>query len=94
MQLRFPKTYLIITIASLCYANLSFTAQGDKESNVSQTVHNLSATGTGSVTTTGGQTEVCVFCHTPHGATTFPGAPLWNRSVNDTYTPYTSSSRN
>ena len=36
--------------------------------------------------------QVCVFCHTPHGAT--PGVtPLWNRALsNQTYTPYTSSS--
>ncbi len=67
-------------------------AQTDKVSNISATVHNLSSTGTGDVKTTEVETEVCVFCHTPHGASTFPGAPLWNRTVNDTYTPYTSSS--
>ena len=65
-----------------------------KESNVSMTAHNLSASGPGDVKATdGGDTEVCVFCHTPHGATAYPGAPLWNRSLsNQTYTPYTSSS--
>lgn len=25
--------------------------------------------------------EVCVYCHTPHGANTSAGAPLWNRSL-------------
>jgi cytochrome c553 len=38
--------------------------------------------------------EVCVFCHTPHGANTSVPAgspPLWNRQVNTTgYTPYAS----
>ncbi|MGE5319670.1 MAG: hypothetical protein ACM3KD_05780, partial [Hyphomicrobiaceae bacterium] len=36
------------------------------------------------------ETQVCVFCHTPHAAT--PGvAPLWNRKLSSqTYTPYTS----
>lgn len=42
----------------------------------------------------GQSTEVCVFCHTPHAATS--GAPpLWNRSLSTadgSYTPYTSSS--
>ncbi len=37
------------------------------------------------------ETQVCVFCHTPHGAT--PGVtPLWNRQLStQTYTPYTSA---
>ncbi len=35
--------------------------------------------------------EVCVYCHTPHGAAT--DAPLWNRALPATggYTPYASS---
>lgn len=35
--------------------------------------------------------EVCVYCHTPHGASTV--APLWNRVVNTSgnYSPYASS---
>lgn len=35
--------------------------------------------------------EVCVFCHTPHGASS--AAPLWNRAMATVgaYTPYTSS---
>src|SRR4030066_1241108 len=34
--------------------------------------------------------EVCVYCHTPHGAnSTIPKAPLWNRTnVGNTYTLY------
>lgn len=47
-----------------------------------------------------GTTEVCIFCHTPHGANATttggisngaaPQAPLWNRKVNlgTAYTPY------
>ncbi len=32
---------------------------------------------------------VCVYCHTPHGASTSIDAPLWNRTfVNNTYTTY------
>ena len=36
--------------------------------------------------------EVCVFCHTPHGADTAVKAPLWNRAVSNTssYTMYSS----
>jgi len=29
--------------------------------------------------------EICVYCHTPHGAnSTVAGAPLWNRTVRNT----------
>ncbi|ROR32426.1 cytochrome c3 family protein [Inmirania thermothiophila] len=36
--------------------------------------------------------EVCVYCHTPHGASSRQTAPLWNRTLNDpgAYTVYTS----
>ena len=59
---------------------------------VSNTVHNLGSTGPGTNNTTG-TTEVCVFCHTPHGANTGVAAPLWNKSVPDTagYDSYSSS---
>lgn len=34
--------------------------------------------------------QVCVYCHTPHGANQNIGAPLWNRTVRaTTYTLYT-----
>jgi len=60
--------------------------------NVADTKHNLSVSGPGPVQSTD-QSQVCVFCHTPHGATNAPGAPLWNRELsNQTYTTYTSSS--
>jgi len=89
---------MIIATTLFMLMQPSKAAQADKESNVSQTPHNLSATGgaatggLGDVRTTEAETEVCVFCHTPHGSSSFPGSPLWNRSVNETYTTYTSSS--
>ena len=67
-------------------------ADAARISDVANTKHNLSVTGPGNVTATV-QDQVCVFCHTPHGATSFPGSPLWNRQLsNQTYTVYTSSS--
>ena len=61
-------------------------------SDIANTKHNFSTTGPGPVRATT-QTEICVFCHTPHGASNFPGSPLWNRELsNQTYTVYTSSS--
>lgn len=62
------------------------------EGNVSKTKHNLSASGTGTVKASS-ESQICVFCHTPHGANTQVAAPLWNRNLSvQTYTPYTSSS--
>jgi predicted CXXCH cytochrome family protein len=64
------------------------------------TKHNLSAVGgTAANRTAGNQelyltagtAEICVFCHTPHGADTNVKAPLWNRAVtSSTYTVYAS----
>ncbi len=89
-------------VAALAQAQIAAT---DKISDVRGTKHNLSAAPDGSATPSGGtvpvrsvkassETQVCVFCHTPHGAESItPGAPLWNRKLSTaTYTPYASSS--
>lgn len=64
--------------------------------NIKNTLHNLSSSSLNSnnlviadLTTA----EVCVFCHTPHGADASNlGAPLWNRNVSvQTYTLYSGS---
>ena len=61
-------------------------------SDIATTKHNLSVTGTGAVSATT-EDQVCAFCHTPHGASNFPGSPLWNRQLsNQVYTVYSSSS--
>ena len=67
---------------------------------ISNTRHNLGS-GSNSVTgraqlspTGGGTTEICVFCHTPHGAASTVTAPLWNKLLAKTsanYTSYTSA---
>lgn len=59
--------------------------------DVRNTPHNLSAAGSATVKATS-ESQVCVFCHTPHAATQGV-VPLWNRQLaSQTYTPYTSSS--
>ncbi len=71
---------------------VSLAGWAERVSDVASTRHNLSASGPGTVKASA-EDEVCVFCHTPHGATNFPGSPLWNRTLsNQTYTVYTSSS--
>ena len=57
---------------------------------ISTTKHNLSAGGPGTYRATG-ETEICIFCHTPHNANAGK-TPLWNRRIpTAAYTPYTSS---
>lgn len=59
--------------------------------DVRTTKHNLVANTNIGAT---GTTEVCIFCHTPHGGRTDVAggaAPIWNRSLSTaTYTVYTS----
>jgi predicted CXXCH cytochrome family protein len=60
---------------------------------IAATKHNLRTGGTTGVnkfTSTDGNTEICVFCHTPHGADTAASVPLWNRVLPtaSTFTTY------
>ena len=59
--------------------------------NISTSKHNLSSTGPGNKFS-GGEGEVCVFCHTPHGGSN-NGAPLWNKATptGAAYTLYSST---
>ncbi len=78
----------LFLVALACVAGAAFAA---KLSDVRGTKHNLSSGGPGTVKAVS-ETQVCVFCHTPHAATAGV-TPLWNRALsNQTYTPYTSSS--
>ncbi|MEO5660029.1 MAG: cytochrome c3 family protein [Polaromonas sp.] len=47
---------------------------------IANTKHNLGSLGTGP-NTFSGTAEICVFCHTPHGADTSASVPLWNRAL-------------
>ncbi len=56
---------------------------------IANTKHNLSVTGPGTIKAVS-ETRICVFCHTPHGAS--PARPLWNHTLSSqTYTLPTSS---
>ncbi len=100
---------LLLVFTALARAAIGVT---DKISDIRGTKHNLSAAPDGSSTPSGGkvptrtvkassETQVCVFCHTPHEAETATfgtspntyGPPLWNRKLSSqTYMPYNSSS--
>jgi len=72
---------LLVAAGSLAVAN------GTDEIETSP--HNLGSTGTGP-NSFSGTTEICVFCHTPHGADNSASVPLWNRTLAapSSYTTY------
>jgi predicted CXXCH cytochrome family protein len=58
---------------------------------IANTKHNLGSAGTGT-NKFSGTAEICVFCHTPHGADITAAVPLWNRTLSapSIYTTYNS----
>ena len=55
---------------------------------IANTRHNLGSNGTAVAgqNRTSSTAEICVFCHTPHGASTAAVVPLWNKSMPETST--------
>src|SRR3990172_6139936 len=88
-RMRYSKIILALGVVAFVLATLitSWAAEDVRNSKHNLSTNpNILATGT---------TEVCVFCHTPHGGDTTVGggaAPIWNRSLSTaTYTQvYTS----
>ncbi|MDR9499656.1 MAG: cytochrome c3 family protein [Hydrogenovibrio sp.] len=89
---RVPKSWLASIGFALLFVAYAQNTLAANVSNVANTKHNLSASGPGSVKAVS-EDRICVFCHTPHGASVAPNAPLWNRELSDAaYTLYTSDS--
>ncbi len=63
-------------------ATLLFAFSSPAPAGIADTTHNLGSgpgpAGRNQVTDTA---EICVFCHTPHGADTAAPAPLWNKRL-------------
>lgn len=83
-HLRGVASVLLVTAGML-------VVQSASAAGIAGTKHNLGSTGTG-VNKFDGTGEICVFCHTPHGADTSASVPLWNRKLSapSTYTTYNS----
>lgn len=90
-------SYLIFTLnlsLSLLLTSHVYAFVAAPTEDVKNTRHNLSSAGpAGRTVTTAQTTEICVFCHTPHGANpdvaTLMGAPIWNRRLpTQSYTMY------
>ena len=85
---------LVSVAIGLAIAVTAFVATAPADAGIASTKHNLGANGTGVNHLTGATatTEICVFCHTPHGADTSAAVPLWNRNISTppTYQTYDS----
>ena len=78
------NTFILITVTLLGHGAIAHGA------SILTSKHNLSTSGLGAIKASG-ESQVCIFCHTPHNAR--QDIPyLWNRSAQTTnYTPYNSS---
>ena len=67
------------TLASL--AAVLFMLPAQAQTGISITKHNLGSSGLAGQNKVSDTAEICVFCHTPHGADTTASAPLWNKRL-------------
>ena len=68
---------------------LVIAARADNPNSIIYSKHNLSVSSPGTVHAVT-ESDVCIFCHTPHGASATDG-PLWNHKMSTApYTPFTS----
>lgn len=74
------KKVLVLAAAATLLATSAFAG-------ITGSKHDLKAYG-------GTNTELCVFCHTPHSAATVANGPLWNRSVTNATAVYSRFSLN
>src|SRR3990172_716737 len=90
-KMKNSRIKIIVGVAVSTLVAAAFIANTSIAEDVRSSKHNLS---TNTNVDAEGTSEVCVFCHTPHGgATDVAGgaAPLWNRNLSTaTYTLYTS----
>jgi len=95
------RTYLSLTFAAVLLfhnlpgiADVNLPTKFSNQGGISYTRHNLTQSGIGAGAINmnpyrNDYGEVCVYCHTPHGANTTADLPLWNRTTNgNTYTTY------
>jgi len=80
-------TKVSLAVAMLAISSVATAGIANTKHNFGKTA-NTGNSGSG-WNWTNGTTEICVFCHTPHGADDSAAAPLWNRSIgSNTYTMY------
>ena len=96
-KLRRGAAHVALVVVAMCWSSATFA---ERVSDIRNTKHNFSATVIPDLPGTAtraahatSETQICAFCHTPHGANIEPKTPLWNRQLSQaTYTPYSSTS--
>jgi predicted CXXCH cytochrome family protein len=101
---RFKGTtaFAAVLAAAGLLASASVVAQTLPTTGIVNSKHNLSSVAPGTAgggdagllrNRFGGTDQICVFCHTPHGASDNTAGPLWNRTqpTFSTYSVYTSA---
>jgi len=87
----------ITSIAKIAGGLTLMAASSIAMASVSNTPHNLSVSQPDGahMTGAGATTEICIFCHTPHGGNQAVNAPIWNRAVSATsvYTRFSAMNR-
>lgn len=85
------KREKLFTASKLALAAGLLMTASSAMAGIANTKHNLGSSGT-KTNQYSGTAEICVFCHTPHGADTSASVPLWNKTLGDptTYTSYAS----
>lgn len=81
------KRIKYIALATAGVAMAGAVGMSSAVAGIADTRHNLVSSVTTHNTTTGTD-EICVFCHTPHGANSTQSVPLWNRYMS-TVTDFT-----
>jgi predicted CXXCH cytochrome family protein len=85
----------ITSVAKIAGGLTLLAASSVAMASVSNTKHNLSSNSSGAHIAGGASTEICIFCHTPHGGDQSVAAPIWNRQVSSTsvYTRFSNMGR-
>jgi hypothetical protein len=96
------RGFVIAGITVLATMVWMSSASAARISDVRNTKHNFSSTVTPNILGGGdtrtvksqSESEICVFCHTPHGSNAASQGPLWNREIpaSSSYTVYSSGS--
>jgi len=83
------KKFVKTSVATAVVMGAALIA-GSASAGITNTLHNMGTTGSGTNVTTAGTGEICVFCHTPHGSDTSAAVPLWNKLLpeSNTFTTY------
>src|SRR5208283_2245823 len=82
------KTSVLLAAFSFFFLAIN-AALGDNPNSITYSKHNLAVSGPGTIRSAT-ESEICIFCHTPHGASS--DGPLWNHQMSvANYTPYSST---